>query len=116
MIAKRKDSLYSPGKRTKDWAAIRNLMDDDYIICSYVSNAESVASLVPGQYDHSGRIVYKRRVTLGKSSEDVDLIEKQPEVKNTLFQKSRPYMSMIPSGSGRNWFARSLSWPGTVTA
>ena len=88
MIAKRKDSLYSPGKRTKDWAAIRNLMDDDYLVCSYVSNAEFVASLVPGQYDHSGRIVYKRRVTLGKSSEDVDLIEKQPEVKNTLFQKA----------------------------
>lgn len=90
IIAKRKDSLYSPGKRTKDWAKIKNLMDDDYIVCGYVSNAEFVASLVLGQYDRSGRIVYKGRVTLGKSSEDFALIEKQPKVKKYPFPEKPP--------------------------
>ncbi len=65
-------------------------MDDDYIVCGYVSNAEFVASLVLGQYDRSGRIVYKERVTLGKSSEDFALIEKQPKVKKYPFPEKPP--------------------------
>lgn len=90
IIAKRKDSLYSPGKRTKDWIKIKNLLDDDYIICGYVSNAEYVVSIVLGQYDRSGRIVYKGRVTLGKSSDDFALIEKQPKTKRYPFPEKPP--------------------------
>ncbi len=90
IIAKRKDSLYSPGKRTKDWVKIKNLMDDDYIICGYVSNAEYVVSLVLGQYDRLGRIIYKGRVTLGKSSDDFALIDKQPKVKSWPFPEKPP--------------------------
>lgn len=93
IIAKRKDSLYLPGKRTKDWVKIKNLMDDDYIICGYVSNAEYVVSLILGQYDRAGRIIYKGRVTLGKSSEDFAVIEKQPKVKSSPFsEKPPPYV------------------------
>lgn len=90
VIAKRKDSLYIPGKRTKDWVKIKNLMDDDYIICGYVDKAEFVVSLVLGQYDNAGRIIYKGRVTLGKSSDDFALIEKQPKVKDSPFAVKPP--------------------------
>lgn len=93
IIAKRKDSLYLPGKRTKDWVKIKNLMDDDFIVCGYVSNAEYVISLVLGQYDRFGRIVYKGRVTLGKSSDDFTLIEKQRKAKHSPFpEKPPPYV------------------------
>lgn len=90
IVAKRKDSIYVPGKRTKDWVKIKNLMDDDYIICGYVSNVEYVVSLVLGQYDHFGRMIYKGRVTLAKSSEDFTLIGKQPKVKRCPFSEKPP--------------------------
>lgn len=90
IIAKRKDSIYVPGKRTKDWVKIKNLMDDDYIICGYVSNAEHVVSLVLGQYDSFGRIIYKGRVTLAKSSDDFSRIENQPRMKSHPFPENPP--------------------------
>lgn len=90
IIAKRRNSLYVPGKRTKDWIKIKNLMDDDYIICGYVSNAEYVVSLVLGQYDALDRIIYKGRVTLAKSSEDFALIQKQPRSKTYPFPEKPP--------------------------
>ena len=43
-----------------------------------------------GQYDRLGRIIYKGRVTLGKSSEDFALIEKQPKVKSWPFPEKPP--------------------------
>ena len=90
IVAKRKDSVYVPGQRTKDWVKIKNLMDDDYVICGYITNAEYVVSLVLGQYDHSGNMIYKGRVTLGKASEDFALIEKQPKAKSCPFMKKPP--------------------------
>lgn len=35
IVAKRKDSIYKPGKRSSDWIKIKNTNDDDFIICGY---------------------------------------------------------------------------------
>lgn len=64
VIAKRMDSLYYPGKRTKDWAKVKNTLEDDYVICGY-SLSEYVAMLMLGQYDGQGQLIYKGRTTLG---------------------------------------------------
>ncbi len=69
VVAKRKDSKYYMDKRTKDWIKIKNLHDDDYVICGYILKGNNVTSLVLGQYD-GGRLIYQGHVTLGISSED----------------------------------------------
>lgn len=66
IVAKRKDSLYVPGKRTKDWIKCKNWEEDDFVICGYIEKENNVLSLVLGQYDEN-RLVYRGHVTMGAS-------------------------------------------------
>ena len=77
IVAKRKGSLYYPGKRTKDWIKIKNLKDEDFVICGYEERENGVASIVLGQYEN-GSLDDRGRVTLGVSREDFRVISKIP--------------------------------------
>lgn len=68
IVAKRRNSLYYPGKRTKDWIKIKYLKDDDFVACGYINKAHGATSIVLGQYENGG-LVYKGHVTLGVSGE-----------------------------------------------
>ncbi|HCD42920.1 MAG TPA: DNA ligase [Lachnoclostridium sp.] len=65
-VAKRKDSLYWQGKRTKDWVKCKIMSTDDCVICGYILKENNFTSLVLGQYDNEV-LVYKGHVTLGVS-------------------------------------------------
>ena len=79
IVAKRKDSKYYLGKRTKDWIKIKYLMDDDFVVCGYIFKDKGVISIVLGQYS-SGELVYKGHVTMGISTEDFKLIKSTPKI------------------------------------
>lgn len=79
VVAKRKDSLYSMGKRTKDWIKFKNLKDDDFIVLGYIEKENNVVSIVLGQYQGL-TIVYKGHVTLGVSREDFHIISHMPKI------------------------------------
>jgi len=66
IVAKRKDSLYWQGKRTKDWVKCKIMSTDDCVICGYIPKENNMTSLVLGQYDDDV-LVYKGHVTLGVS-------------------------------------------------
>jgi bifunctional non-homologous end joining protein LigD len=66
IVAKRKDSLYWQGKRTKDWVKCKIMATDDCVICGYIPKENNMTSLVLGQYDDDV-LVYKGHVTLGVS-------------------------------------------------
>jgi len=80
IVAKRKGSLYYPGKRTKDWIKIKNLQDDDFVVCGYVDKGNGVVSVILGQYD-GDRLVYKGHVTLGVSRDDFHMMARVPHTK-----------------------------------
>lgn len=73
IVAKRKDSRYYIGKTTKEWLKIKNLKDDDFVICGYIEKENNVVSLVLGAYDQD-RLVYQGHVTLGVSNNAFDQI------------------------------------------
>lgn len=77
IVAKRKGSLYYPGKRTKDWIKIKNLQDDDFVVCGYIDKGNGVVSVVLGQYG-GDRLVYKGHVTLGISRDDFRAMTQAP--------------------------------------
>ena len=84
IVAKRKDSKYYIGKRTKDWIKIKNLKDDDYIICGYIKRENGVASLILGQYSGE-KIEYKGHVIISLLSEDFRRIENTEKAENSAF-------------------------------
>ena len=75
IVAKKKDSRYYFDKRTKDWIKIKNMEDDDFIICGYICKSNNVVSLVLGQYDKA-HLIYKGHVTLGVSVNEIIQIMK----------------------------------------
>lgn len=90
IVAKRKDSIYLAGKRTKDWIKIKNLKDDDFVVCGYIYKENHMVSLVLGQYD-GNQLVYKGHVTLGVGGEDFELIRSKKSAASPPFE--------VPSGN-----------------
>jgi len=94
IIAKRKDSLYFPGKRTKDWVKIKNLIDEDFIICGYYRKASSVASVIIGSRVGS-KIACQGHVALGVSQHDFKLMERCEKVNADLYYVDFPHFDGV---------------------
>lgn len=79
IVAKRKDSIYIQGKRTKDWIKIKNMKDEDFVVCGYIFKDNRMISIVLGQY--SGQtLLYKGHVTLGVGGSSFREIQSVPEI------------------------------------
>ncbi len=95
IVAKKRTSLYYPGKRTKEWIKIKNMKDDDFVVCGWIDKAEHVSSLVLGQY-RDGQLVYKGHVTLGVRGDNFRRIRSMEQVEKPSFD--------IPKGNeGAIW-------------
>ena len=91
IVSKRKDSKYYFDKRTKDWIKIKNLLDEDFIVCGYITKAQegrNVTSLILGAYDGNGQLVNQGHVTLGLSKAEFGIISKHPLALRPPFEPS----------------------------
>ncbi|MFA6330761.1 MAG: DNA ligase [Clostridia bacterium] len=75
IVAKRKDSKYFFDIRTKDWIKIKNLLDDDFVICGYIKNKNNVVSILLGQYLND-TLTFMGHVILGINTRDYNIISK----------------------------------------
>ncbi len=73
VVAKRKDSLYFPGKRSKEWVKFKRMADKDFVICGYETG--EMTSLILGEY-RNGELSYAATVTLGVRREVVRNLKK----------------------------------------
>lgn len=90
IVAKRKDSVYIQGKRTKDWIKIKNLKDADFVVCGYIYKENNMISIVLGQYD-GNELIYRGHVTLGVGGANFAKIREMREIPSPMFP--------IPSGN-----------------
>lgn len=69
VIAKRFDSVYQPGRRSRDWLKIKAVLTDEFVIGGYSqglgSRAQAFGALLVGQYDESARLIYSGHVGTG---------------------------------------------------
>lgn len=104
IVAKEKDSLYFQGKRTKTWLKMKNLMDDDFVVCGFIYKENHMISIVLGQY-RDGKLVYKGHVTLGVGGAPFAKIKAQPRALRP------PFDVPPPTGHGNEdavWVAPKL--------
>lgn len=85
VVAKRKDSKYYFDKRTKDWIKIKNMQDDDFVVCGYIEKEKGIISIVLGQYDLNKNLIYKGHVTMGVSKSDFNIILNTPRINSLEF-------------------------------
>ncbi|MGB2694868.1 MAG: DNA ligase D [Dehalococcoidia bacterium] len=85
IVAKRKDSIYESGRRSRSWLKIKGTMSDEFVVGGYSEGqggrADSFGALLIGQYDDDGRLVYVSNVgsgfddrTLGELRERLDAL------------------------------------------
>ena len=77
IVAKRRDSKYFFGKRTKDWVKIKALLDEDFFVCGYIPKDNGMTSIILGQYD-GDTPTYQGHVTLGVGGEAFERIAALP--------------------------------------
>jgi bifunctional non-homologous end joining protein LigD len=75
IMAKRLDSRYLPGKRTRDWLKIKTHSEQEFVIAGYTKGtgrrASSFGSLVLGYYA-GGELVYAGNVGTGFNSREIE--------------------------------------------
>ena len=90
VVAKRKDSIYKCGVRSKDWVKIKNWLVEDFIIGGYARSSAHAASLLIGQFN-AGKLIYLGRVSIAKSNPDFLLISQWPPVKTSPFKQLKKH-------------------------
>lgn len=97
VVAKRLGSTYIYGKRSKQWIKFKYLLDDDFVICGYIPKGNHMNSLILGQYNDSGDLIYKGHVTLGTSLKTV--FNQNPTIIDAC-----PFRSIPSSHENAIWF------------
>jgi bifunctional non-homologous end joining protein LigD/DNA ligase-1 len=103
-VAKRKDSLYFPGKRTKDWIKMKNQIDEDFIVCGYYRGDTNAVSVVFGRFS-GDYIVYQGHVSLGVSKQDYMVMEQSERADTSVY---RNLYRNFPAFSDVKWLKPHL--------
>jgi len=83
IVAKRKNSRYFPGKRTKDWVKMKALLDGDFIVCGYYMKS-NLGSVIIGSWG-DGTVVYQGHVVLGVSRQDFRIMSASPRAEKSAY-------------------------------
>ena len=100
VVAKKRDSKYYCGKKTKDWIKIKALLDGDFIVCGYYLKAGKIASIILGAYGEGG-IIYQSHVAMGVSRQDFDIMAKAAKTDKSTYQG-------FPDFDGAVWISPRL--------
>ncbi len=84
IVAKHKDSKYYFGKRTKEWIKIKNLCDEDFVVCGYYMKSDNVISVIIGAFVEN-RLIYQGHVVMGVSRYDFQKMQAAPKAVNAFY-------------------------------
>ena len=90
VVAKRKNSIYRMGARTKDWVKIKRMADDDFIIAGYIPKGANHFSLILAKY-RMETLVYKGSISSGVTKETISY----------LLPAGNTVLSLVPAAENR---------------
>lgn len=94
IVQKRKNSLYYPGKRSRDWIKVKNLIDEDFVACGYIPRGD-LCSLILGQYNGAD-LIFCGHVSLGVSMQEASLYPTSEQC---------PFSSTPSDSSHTRWYS-----------
>jgi bifunctional non-homologous end joining protein LigD len=110
VVAKRLDSRYDPGDRSRNWLKIKNLLGQEVVIAGWKpgkGNREGkIGSLLVGVYDN-GALLYCGHVGTGFTDETLRMLG---EKLRPLRRKGSPFDSTVPGGIVPPEYARPAVW------
>ena len=83
VLAKRRDSTYETGRRSRSWLKIKATLEDDFVVGGFSGGAggraRTFGALLIGQYDNNGRLVYAGNVGTGFDDRTLASLKKRLE-------------------------------------
>jgi bifunctional non-homologous end joining protein LigD len=76
VVAKRLDSPYVPGRRSRCWIKVKNKRQDQFVVGGYLPGKRKVGAVLLGRRDEDGRLRYVGRAGSGLKESDVKQLEK----------------------------------------
>jgi bifunctional non-homologous end joining protein LigD len=94
VLAKRLDSTYKPGARSRDWIKVKSVARQEVVIGGWMAGkgkrAKTIGALLMGVYEEDGALRYIGRVGSGFSERELGRLEKLLE---PLARESSPFQS-----------------------
>ncbi len=104
VIAKRKDSIYEPGKRSKNWLKIKAVTSDDFVVGGFTkgtgNRAKTFGALMLGYYDDKKNLQPAGDVGSGFDNDTLLTLRKQL---NTIIIKKSPFATKIDQPGESTW-------------
>ncbi|MEK7354187.1 MAG: DNA ligase D, partial [Chloroflexota bacterium] len=109
VIAKREDSLYEPGKRSKHWLKIKAVTSDEFVVGGFTqgtgNRAKTFGALVLGYYDDENNLQPAGNVGSGFDNDTLVKLRKQLD---TLSVKKIPFQTQPEPAAGVTWVKPEL--------
>ena len=97
VLAKRRDSVYEPGKRSRSWVKVKFVRMQEVVVCGWQPGGGrregGIGSLLLGVHDDEGRLVYAGHVGTGFTERMLDDLLGQLR---PLERKTSPLASEVP--------------------
>lgn len=97
VVAKRLDSAYLPGRRTRAWLKVKNVRSQEVVIGGWLPGkgrrAQSIGALLAGYHDEAGALRYAGRVGTGFKDDDLRVLAARLE---SLHRPRSPFTGRQP--------------------
>jgi bifunctional non-homologous end joining protein LigD len=111
VLAKRVDSLYQPGRRSRDWIKVKHIRTQEVVVGGWLPGqgwrSDTLGALLVGVPDSNGRLVYAGRVGTGFTQATLaHLMARLTDLART----RSPYADALPAADTREarWVAPEL--------
>jgi bifunctional non-homologous end joining protein LigD len=86
VVAKRLDSPYVPGQRSRCWIKVKNKQQETFVVGGYLPGKRNVGAVLLGRRDEDGRLRYVGRAGSGLKESDIEQIESAPVTESSPFE------------------------------
>jgi bifunctional non-homologous end joining protein LigD len=104
VMAKRQESLYEPGKRSKDWLKIKAITSDDFVVAGFTegtgNRAKTFGALILGYYDEKNILQPAGNVGSGFNNDLLLTLRKQLD---SIAVTKRPFQTKFELPSKTTW-------------
>jgi bifunctional non-homologous end joining protein LigD len=100
IVAKRLDSLYHPGERSRDWIKIKIIQRQEFVVAGWVPErtgiTNRIGAILVGYYDCDKQLRYAGKVGTGLSGEDHEPLLQKLAAGRT---RVSPFKDRVPGGA-----------------
>lgn len=95
VVAKERNSKYFYDMRTKQWIKIKNLMEEEFVICGFITNNNQTISVVLGELVND-EYYYVGKVVMGRKNNLFEKILKEKQKKNYVLNFNKEAIFIAP--------------------